>query len=101
MGATPAGEPVDGDFSFAEGGVAAAEEFAGNIVGDAGVPEFVVVLALGEDVEIGVLNVGGQGEGAGERVGGGVESDGAAGGSGRESQDLIGGDGAVCPLASG
>src|ERR1035438_5284079 len=53
------GGTVDGDFSFAVAGVAATEEFTGDVVGNAGVPEFVGILTLRVDIEIGVLDIGG------------------------------------------
>ena len=65
-------------------------EFSGNVVGDAAVPEFVVRLALGKDVEVDVRNIGWQGQSLFEQIGGGVEGDGSAGGAGREGDDLIG-----------
>jgi len=85
------GLAIDGNFSFTEGGVAAAEQFARDIVGHAGVPELVVGLALREDVEIRVLDVRRKCEGAGERAGGGVEGDGASSGPGGERQNCVGG----------
>jgi len=85
------GSAVDGDFGFAEGGAAAALEFSGNVVGDAAVPEFVVGLALGKDVEVDARDVGGKRQRLFEQVGGGVEGNGSAGGAGREGDDLIGG----------
>jgi hypothetical protein len=54
------GSAVDGDFGFAEGGAAATLEFSGNVVGDAAVPEFVIGLALGKDVEEDGSDVGGK-----------------------------------------
>ena len=97
------GSAVDGDFAFTESGVGAAFEFIGNVVGDAGVPEFVVMLALGKDIEEDALDVGGEGESLFEcglaALSGGVKGDGAAGGSGGEGDDLIGSAGG--PLALG
>ena len=77
-GGEACGLAIDGDFGFAKTGAAATEEFTRDVVGDAGVPEFVVGLALGDDVEIGALDIGREGDGAGKLVGGGVQKSGAA-----------------------
>src|SRR5450755_3272296 len=92
-GCDAGGSAIDSDFGLTESGAGAALEFSGDVVGDAGIPEFVVGLALGEDVEIEIRDVGGKGQGLLKKIGGGVESDGAAGGTSGESDDLIGGAG--------
>jgi hypothetical protein len=92
-GGDAGGGSIDGDFGFAERCAGAAEEFVSNIVGHAGVPEFVVGLALGEDIEEDSRDVGGEGKRLFEKVGGCVEGDRAAGGASREGDDLIGGAG--------
>ncbi len=84
------GTAIDRDFGFAESGARTALKLVGNIVGDAGVPEFVVGLALGEDIHKYGADVGRQSEGFGEKIGAGVKADGAAGRAGGESDDLIG-----------
>ena len=50
---------IDADLALAERSRTAVEQLTGNIVGSAGVPEFVVLLALRENVQIGAFGVGG------------------------------------------
>ena len=96
---------VNSDFAFTEGGVCAAFQFVGDIVGNAGVPEFIFVLALSEDVEEGALDIGGESESllenGGAALSSGVEGDGAAGRSAGEGDDLIGGPGRILALSDG
>ena len=67
------GLAVDADLSLAEGGVAAALERAGLVVGHAEVPELIVDLALGNYVEINLLYVAWQIDGLADLVSCGVE----------------------------
>ena len=85
------GLAVDGDFGLAEGGVAAALEFACYVVGDAEVPELIADLALRDDVEVDLLDVAWEVERSGGLVGGGVERDGAV--AGAYGNDDVGYDG--------
>lgn len=80
-GSNAGGFAVDADFGFAEGGVATGFEFAGNRSGDAQIPELVADLALGDDVEVDLLDVAREVEGGGGLVGGGVEGYGAVAGA--------------------
>src|ERR1700733_1175675 len=77
----PGGLAVDADLSLAEGGVAAALERAGHVVGHTKVKELIVDLVLGEDVEIDLLHVARQVDGLGELAGSGVERERIAAGA--------------------
>jgi len=78
-GSDSGGITIDCDFRFAEGGAAAAFEFGSNVVGNAGVPELVAGLALGENIKEKRSDVSGQRQSLFEQAGGAAESDGATG----------------------
>ena len=84
------GSAINRHLRFAERRAGATEEFVGHIVGNAGVPEFVIGLALGEDVEKSPCNVGGQRESLLQQITARVQAYSASRRTTGKGNDLVG-----------